>query len=142
MAALESSQMEDNEKPEYIIFGHFYGYCRGEECIEIYKITDQGLYEDTKDSYPNSNKKYQGDFVKLDAFKPKKLQDIQIQIPQELLNENTTVLGIPDGADGGGIYLELPTGQYWLLDMNTNYLPQYLHPLRKRIVEVIEIINS
>lgn len=138
---IESEQQEQNHY-EYIIFGHFYGHCKGESCIEIYKLTDDALYEDTNDFYPTGTKKYEGAFVKVDTFKSKELNDLNVQIPEQLLQETSTVLGIPDGADGGGIYLELPNGQYWLLDMNTNYLPPYLHPLQKQIVEAIAKINA
>ena len=47
---------------EYIVFGHFYGYCVGEGCIEMYKIEDSRVYEDTKDQYPGRDDFYQGHF--------------------------------------------------------------------------------
>ena len=36
---------------EYLIFGHFYGECIGEECVETFKLTDEKLYEDLNDNY-------------------------------------------------------------------------------------------
>lgn len=48
------------EKPtsqgDYIIFGWYYGFCAGEQCIEIFKLTGDGLYEDRNDNYPDSRK--------------------------------------------------------------------------------------
>lgn len=127
---------------DYIIFGHFYGMCGGEECIEIFKATSTSLYEDSNDSYPNSNQIYDGEFKKLDQSKFDKIKGISFEIPIELLNETETVIGAPDAADGGGIYLQLSNGQYWLLDMNENYLPEYLHPLQKNIRTAIAEINN
>jgi len=38
---------------DYLIFGHYYGKCIGEECIEIFKLTKTKLYEDINDNYPS-----------------------------------------------------------------------------------------
>lgn len=131
-----------HRESEYLIFGHFYGFCLGEQCIEIFKITPDALLEDTNDFYPNPQEVYDGDFVQLNRSKFNKLKGMHLRIPEELLNETEKVLGTPDAADGGGIYLELPDGRFWLLDMNVDYLPEYLHPLRDEIVKAIDKINE
>lgn len=135
----EGAELADKE---YLIFGHYYGFCVGEGCIEIFKLTKSNLYEDTNDHYPSSNKSYQGEFIKLDESRFNKLKDLNFEVPSELLNETKPVIGAPDAADGGGIYLELPDGSYWLIDMNENYLPEYLHPLRENIRTAISLINE
>ena len=58
---LTSCEKEDNlelSKSDYIIFGHFYGKCMGEQCVEIFRLENEKLFEDTKDQYPNSAEFY------------------------------------------------------------------------------------
>jgi len=47
---------KDDIKPkskDYLVFGRFYGECAGEKCVEIYKLDQDQLQEDTKDIYPS-----------------------------------------------------------------------------------------
>lgn len=137
-----SQELESNVEDEYLIFGQYYGFCVGEGCIEIFKITKSDLYEDTNDFYPSSIKNYDGDFVRLDESQFNKLKNLSFEIPSQLYDETETVIGLPDAADGGGIYLELADGNFWLIDMNEYYLPEYLHPLRHEIRTAISRINE
>jgi hypothetical protein len=45
---------------DYLIFGHFYGECSGERCIEIFKLEKDKLFEDKADQYPNYDAFYEG----------------------------------------------------------------------------------
>ena len=50
----------------YILFGHFYGECLGEECIEIFRICENKLFEDSNDQYPSAQGEgYNGNFQEL-----------------------------------------------------------------------------
>ncbi|MBJ7879651.1 hypothetical protein [Gelidibacter salicanalis] len=91
------------EAGDYLIFGHFYGMCGGEECVEIFKLTDSKLYEDTNDNYTLDNLK----FRELDQATFDKVKDFKNAIPEQLLTDETTVFGCPDCADGGGLYIQL-----------------------------------
>ncbi|MEP4095596.1 hypothetical protein [Reichenbachiella sp.] len=133
---------QGSSNSEYIIFGHFYGFCGGEECIEIFKVTNDALFEDTNDFYPNSDNVYDAEFAQLDQSKFNKLKNLNFVIPDRLFDETKIIIGAPDAADGGGIYLQLSDGRYWLLDMSLTYLPEYLHPLREQIRLTIEKINE
>ncbi|MEO9964626.1 MAG: hypothetical protein ABJF11_02485 [Reichenbachiella sp.] len=145
MSCMDNTPMNiETEKAasaEFLIFGHFYGFCSGEECIEIFKLTNDALYEDTNDVYPNTNSDHDFSFVQLDESVFKRVENINFEIPSKLLNEAEIIIGAPDAADGGGIYLELPNGRYWLLDMSLTYLPECLHPLREQIRHAINEIN-
>ncbi|SMD33055.1 hypothetical protein SAMN04488029_1419 [Reichenbachiella faecimaris] len=141
-AVFPNSELQTESDTDYIIFGHFYGFCLGERCIEIFKLTNTSLLEDTNDFYPSSQEAYDGAYVSVEQSKFNKLKDIKFEIPDELLNETEKVIGTPDAADGGGIYIELPDGRYWLLDMNEYYLPEYLHPLREQIRAAIAKISE
>ena len=144
-----SSCSRQDETPEndfdYIMFGHFYGFCLGEQCIELFKLTEEGIYEDTTDQYPSRIKAYEGKFVKLDDQKFKLVKSIVDDIPSELLIEKDTVIGYPDISDGGGVYFaiknELGT-RFWLVDQFDRNLPTYLIPFKNQINASISLIND
>lgn len=125
-----------------LIFGHYYGFCHGESCIEVFQLKDNKLYEDTNDNYPHPENGLETNFVELDQSKYDLIKNLNFEIPDELVKSSDTVIGAPDAADGGGIYLELPDGRFWLLDMSKDFLPEYLHPLREEIITAIDLINQ
>ena len=52
LGACNSSDDDANPQDlDYLIFGHFYGECFGENCIEIFKLEADALYEDDNDVY-------------------------------------------------------------------------------------------
>ncbi|WP_422360258.1 hypothetical protein [Reichenbachiella sp.] len=140
--SVSSSEWSGQIESDYIIFGHFYGFCGGENCIEIFKLTREDLFEDTNDFYPNSDQLYNGKFKKLDQAQFDKLNNLNFNVPTELLNQTQTIIGAPDAADGGGLYFQLSDGRFWLIDMNEESLPEYLHPLRNQIRLAISLINE
>jgi len=141
---------EQKEQPEYLetndlIFGHFYGFCAGEQCIEIFKLTNNALYEDKNDTYPIQNNFYAGDFMKLDQSKFELVKSLREQIPDQLLHELDTVFGWPDVADGGGIYLEIKNDtihRFWIIDQVESNIPAYLRPFKVKINQSISLIND
>ncbi|ALI98221.1 hypothetical protein [Rufibacter tibetensis] len=135
---LVSCQEDDAtlESPDYLVFGHYHGFCGGESCIEIFKIQDGQLYEDTNDRYPSSNKPYEANFVlkSLDLFE--KVKDLPHLVPTRLLQEDRTVIGSPDATDGGGYYLEVGVNgmrRYFLIDKFRHNVPEYLHPFLDQV---------
>jgi hypothetical protein len=126
------------EQSTVMIFGHFYGECQGEQCVELFRMTNDGLSEDILDRYPSSTKKYGGDFSinrsdKLDAVK-----DIYAAIPDQLFNEPKNVIGCPDCSDGGGVYVEIQKdgqSRYWLIDKQRtpDYLAEFVGQVDKKI---------
>ena len=72
------------------MFGHFYGLCGGEQCIEIFKIEGGVLFEDTNDTYPSSDDFYQADFTTLPNEVFEAVDGIQDLFPEALLNEEAT----------------------------------------------------
>lgn len=103
---ISSCKKEKNGCNDYIIFGTYYGECGGEQCIELYKLTATELFEDSKDNYPGTSI-YNGTFsIKRDAAAYALASNIESTIPVSLLNDTAAVIGCPDCADGGGVYLE------------------------------------
>jgi hypothetical protein len=142
---------EENNNPvggdEFFVFGHFYGECGGEGCVEIFKLEDGKLFEDTLDQYPNSTAPYVGAWIELPAAKYQDVKDIIEEIPAALYAESEVVLGQPDGGDWGGIYVQTidpatNTARFWLLDkMETNMEAVY-NEFVNEIEQRIELINQ
>jgi len=148
LAIFDSCQKheEDPEQnPEYILFGHFYGFCVGEQCVEIFKLTEDGLFEDDTDQYPNRDKIYEGNYKKLGDDKYQLVKSLFEQIPSQLLNEKDTVIGAPDASDGGGIYFAIKDGngtRFWLIDQFEHNIPEYLKPFKQQVNNSISLINE
>ena len=125
----------------YLIFGHIYGMCSGESCVETYKLTDSKLFEDTLDSY--SGGVYS--FVELGNNNFEEVKDLVDYFPSELLAEKESVIGCPDCADGGGItiqYAENGNVRTWKIDKNKSNIPTYLHDFVDKVSDKILLINN
>lgn len=130
-----------NKDGDYLIFGHFYGFCAGESCIEIFKLTDTKLYEDTEDNYALE----QFNFEEKENEKFNLAKDLIDYFPTELLSETENVLGCPDCSDGGGIFIELSkngTVNSWRIDQFKQNVPDYLHNFMDKVNEKISLINN
>ena len=93
---LTSCEKDDNlelSTSDYIIFGHFYGKCVGEQCIEIFRLENEKLFEDTKDQYPNSGEFYGGIWVQLSQQKFNDTKNLTKYFPTDLLKETETIIG-------------------------------------------------
>ncbi len=144
-------QEDDNVKGselDYFIFGHFYGYCVGEGCIEIFKMEGDALFEDSNDFYPGSLEPYDGNYTSLSQQKFELVKDLVDFFPEGLYDEPVNVIGIPDGGDWGGVYVEIShnggsekTG-FWLLDQMDNNMPQVYNDFVDKVNEKIALINQ
>ena len=124
----------------FLIFGHFYGECFGEGCVETYKLTDVKLYEDIVDDYSGQNL----DFVELDNEQFELVNDLTDFFPTQLLNESDTIFGCPDCADGGGLFIQYSDNgvlKSWRIDQVQNNVPTYLHDFIDQVNERIILIN-
>jgi hypothetical protein len=131
---------------DFIVFGHFYGECGGEGCVEIFKLTGTKLYEDTLDHYPGSNDFYSGEFVThLSQDKFEAVKDLENFIPDQLYQETDVVIGQPDAGDWGGIYFEISEDgvhRFWLLDQLESNMPAVYNLFVERINEKIALIQG
>lgn len=124
---------------DYLIFGHFYGRCIGKSCIEYFKLTDHGLFADALDDY--DGEKFE--FITLGKEQFEQAKDLTAMLPSQLLEEKETVIGCPDCADGGGLYIELSrkgTVRRWRVDQNKGNVPSYLHSFMNRVNATIEFL--
>ena len=92
------------QNSDTLIFGHFYGECIGEDCIQTYKLSDGQLFEDTLDSYAGSGP---SDFILLPQEDYDLVSDLMDFFPNELLSLADSTFGCPDCADQGGLFIRL-----------------------------------
>jgi len=132
--------IEINEQ-NFLIFGHFYGKCIGEGCVETFKLTDKKLFEDTIDDYIGQN----FEFMELENDKFEKVKNLVDFFPNQLLNKSETVFGCPDCADGGGLFIQYSESgnlKSWRIDQSKNNVPTYLHNFIDKVNEKIGLINN
>ena len=135
----DSPQLDDNAT---LIFGHFYGFCFGESCVEVFQLTHEGLFEDTNDNL-GAQEPY--DFVKLDDAIFQQVRDLPDFLPQELLKASEDTFGCPDCADQGGlvvIYEKNGLRMSWTIDQFQQNVPEYLHEFMDKVNEKIALINN
>ena len=125
----------------YLIFGHFFGECGGEECVETFKLTKSELYEDTLDHYIAK----EFTFVKLSDEKYQIAKGLDLSFPYQLLEETEVTIGQPDAGDWGGLLIKYSNNgnpRYWAVDLKKENVPQYLHKFIDDVRNTILEINK
>jgi len=124
----------------FLVFGHFFGECQGERCVETFKLTGENLYEDTIDDYSAASL----NFVALDETLFNQVKDLSEFIPAELLETEGSTIGCPDCADGGGLHIEYTQNSKttkWRIDQNKANVPSYLHDFIDKVNEKIGLLD-
>lgn len=150
LAAVMACNEEDNPQPQstedYFMFGRFYGECGGEGCVEIFRIQDHRLYEDTLDLYPDFINPYAGQYKALPDSLYQQVKNLQDDFPPALYDEPDPVIGMPDAGDWGGIYVEIyKSGDpehsgFWLLDQMASNMPEAYNVFVNKINAKIALI--
>lgn len=128
----------------YLIFGHYFGFCAGEQCREIFKLNSTTLYEDTNDKYPNSDKFYEANYITLSEEKFNLVKDLADDFPTDLLSEKNITIGQPDAGDWGGYYIEYSKNgvhKFWLIDKMTSNVPAKYHAFLSKVEKKIELLQ-
>ena len=128
----------------YIIFGHFYGECGGETCVEIYKLLQNSILEDNLDRYPTIDGFNTGNYTVLSNEKFLAAQDLMTFFPSELLNETNEYIGMPDASDGGGLYIEYSFNgirKRWFIDQFKQNVPAIYYPFMDKVNEKISLMQ-
>lgn len=139
---------KDEEKlsvGDYLIFGHFYGECAGKQCIEIFRLEQYKLYEDTTDIYPSFTNYYEGKYIMLSREQFNITKDLINYFPSDLLKETTYVIGTPDAGDWGGLYIEYYISgfrKFWVLDQMKTNVPSKYHNFIDKVNEKINQLNE
>ena len=124
-----------------LVFGRYYGECVGDECIVIFRLTEEELQRAVDPAYPG-NEQTGFDYRatnELDFNYAKILLDA---VPETLIEITDNVLGCPDCADQGGILIEYKDGvsnfRRWRIDLNKSELPKEIHNFVDLINEKVD----
>lgn len=135
-----SLQLSDSD---YLVFGHFYGECNGDKCIQIYRLEKNQLLQDTKHSYPSSANFYAANYIPLSQQKWVIAEDLIDYFPTDLLTEPKNVIGQPDAGDWGGLYVEYNfngTKKFWLIDKMKSNVPNkywnFIDKINEKIMQL------
>lgn len=134
-----------NDASEYIVFGDFYGFCSGDECIRIFKLSDGKLYKDSKQNYPQQGAIYSGTYGPVSSAKTDSIDMLLSGYPLQLLNDTNEVFGCPDCVDQGGMYLEIKTNsshRSWLFDNVHSALPVYLQDYASDLRKAVDLARD
>ncbi|CAM1347614.1 hypothetical protein [Tenacibaculum crassostreae] len=134
------NEININEQ-NYLVFGHFYGMCGGEDCVETFKLTNTTLFEDIIDDYSGVDM----DFIELEKDKYEQTKDLINYFPNKLLNQKETTFGCPDCADGGGLFIQYSENgniKSWRIDQDKNNVPEYLHKFMDKVNEKIALLKE
>jgi len=140
ISSCEKNNIFPLDNDSYLIFGHFHGECLGETCIETFKLTENKLYEDSKDLYSNTS----FNFVKLEESKFDLVKDLVDYFPEQLLDEKEERFGCPDCLDQGGLFIQYSDNgnvKSWRIDKIKSEVPEYLHEFIDKVNEKIALIN-
>jgi len=131
---------------DYLVFGSFYGMCAGEQCVELFKITEDELLEDVRDEYPQTAEIYVGQYhTQLSNTLFEAVKDLRNDFPEGLFDETESTFGCPDCYDQGGYYIEYRKGelhQRWIIDHNLDDVPAYMHDFCEKVSDKIALING
>ena len=123
---------------DYLTFGTFHGECMGNDCVKLFVIKENKLYED-----PNDFNGTRLGFIPLSNEKFNQVKDLVDYIPNELFQKEKETFGCPDCVDQGGIYvryfIEGKKGEF-RFDNNLNANPTYLHEFVAKINEKLKLL--
>lgn len=140
-----SCTKNEEVKPDFLVFGSFFGFCVGEECIEIFRLENGKLIEDTTDQYPSREEFYNGSYIDLSQEKYNEVKVLLSAFPRQLMDDDRTQFGCADCADQGGLYIESRIGSrhlFWILDQDRSNLPAYLHDFADLVNEKIDYLKN
>ena len=140
-----SAEAGSETEADYLIFGQFYGFCAGPECVTLYRLDSGTISEsadrEVQDDYADVlNPPYNGDFEPRSQRLFDVAKDLQTTIPTALFDVKESVLGIPDAYDQGGIYLEMSRDGVvytWRLDNDLESIPAFLRDYATDIKRVM-----
>lgn len=85
------------------------------------------------------------EFVALDQAIFEQVKNLTDFFPNQLLQENDTIFGCPDCADGGGLliqYSENGNLKSWRIDQTKENVPSYLHSFIDQVNQKIALIHK
>ena len=137
----EEIAKEESQNFNYLTFGHFFGSCGGDNCVQTFQLTNDKLFKDTISDYTGEDL----NFTELSNEKYELVKDLMDAFPAELLNSDEDFFGCPDCSDGGGLFIQYSENgilKSWRIDLFKTNVPEYLHDFMDEVQEKIALINE
>ena len=143
MSCKKDEPNEQNEFPEFIVFGRFVtpGCFGNETCVEIFRLDASSLREDVNDQIPNQDEIYTGDYATYLSNEDKSTieQLLRTDIPQTLLNRNSGFVGTSPSWNTTYYYFEYRTASkhgHWVIDGSFD------GNLGQELTNIINLLNT
>lgn len=127
---IASCDKSNTDEESYLIFGSYCGECIGADCVAMFKLTDDSVWEDQNNTYPGPVSEDQFDFVQMSAAKFELVKTFSDQFPESILDETVDQFGCPDCHDQCGYYLQWKDNgevRSWTIDTELQAVPEYMH---------------
>ena len=139
-----STMNKSSDERSELVFGQYY-LSRGGAHSDIFKLTNDAIYEDKRHEHPGTDSPYAGDYSAMADEKFKAIQKMTINLPQALLDTPDGNIGCPGCADGMSIYISTEVDgkqRFWLIDMGKSNIPKELHGLVDQIDKAVSILTE
>lgn len=130
------------EDGDYLVFGHYYGKCIGEQCVETFKLTESQLFEDSRDDFTGNTFNFN---LLLSEEKFRQVRDLKDLFPASLLQSADSTFGCPNCADQGGLLIQVSEKgklKTWRMDTDEEKLPGYLRIFAGEVRKKIEMLSE
>ncbi len=132
-------------KKDYLLFGRYINNCQeNDTCIEMFKLFEKELYEDTKDEYVYGTSFYGGYFKQSSPIQFVNAKDLMTFFPTDLIADTSMIFGHPDTSIDGGIYVEYKVNKVrkmWHFDLTTDSIPANYRDFVKKIAEKVTLLK-
>lgn len=134
-----------SDKEDYLVFGVAYGLC-SDDCVQMFKIDKNSLFEDTTTKYLQDYKTYQFNGNRLSNALHEQVVELMNVIPNEFFSLSTHEFGCPDCYDQGTIYVEIDaddTNRRFIIDpSDTKDQSDEIILFKSRIFNAMQLIES
>ncbi len=139
----KSDTLDNFGAEDYIVFGVSAGNCIS-DCVQIFKLTKTAVYRDDHASYVGAGNFQNYLFNPVYTLSDSRFKGVEAlitSVPSELHNGRRQVIGCPDCADAGAVYIELQfngVNTRFLLDgADSTEESQVLKSFKQQILDAI-----
>ncbi len=139
------AQEKEQKHKVIFVFGQYNISCPGGNCVQIYQLKDQQVFEDVSYKTISTTAFFIGNFSPMEGHNVGAIEELVEQFPAELFTEENIEIGCPNCDGRGGIYLEIEKEglhRFWLIDNNCENLPKYLRNYIKTLKSKLTQLNT
>ncbi len=141
LVIISITSCKESEEPleDAFVFGRWSAFCTG-NCVQIYKLENDKLYVDNLNSFRQAGTITYSPTPLSNQYVAK-AKSLKETFPSYLLENPFTVIGCPDCADQGSIYLAFDNREgalYWQIDTDEAAWPEEIRAYMNELVAFID----